>query len=265
MNFGQPIFQVEGRTIPEVWEEAVARVYHKGIPAPTEYNPKEKSRDCTMIMVVNEPLAEPRIHRGALISGSKFYQEYTEEVLDGINDHHIYEGKLPYTYHQRLFDYTLQDSYKKPQLQGTGIDQVNYIVKKLAESSFSRRAQGITWNPSSDPNRDDPPCLQRIWCRIYSVDGIDRLVMNTHWRSRDAFNASFLNMYALTLLQKSIADQVQEKTNRQLEVGQYIDVSDSFHIYERTLPDVERFLKAKEKLPWNKRTWTTKEFNEKTR
>ncbi|MHA1713375.1 MAG: thymidylate synthase [Candidatus Ranarchaeia archaeon] len=260
----RPVFKVEARTLPEVWEKAVEKVYSNGVSIATEYDEKEESRDCTMIMVIDDPLAEPRIHRGALISGAKFYQEYTKEVLEGTNDHHVYEGKLPYTYHQRLFDYTLEDSYRKPHLQGTGINQIEYIIEKLSRFGFSRRAQAITWNPSSDPHREDPPCLQRVWCRIYPFKGVHKLIMNTHWRSRDAYNASFLNMFALTLLQKRIAEGVQKKTGQHIEVGQYVDISDSFHIYQRTLPDVDRFLKALTKMPWSQRTWTTQEFERKT-
>ena len=264
MVSGPPIFKIQGKTLPEVWEKAVAAVYEHGVPIATEYNPDERSRDCTMVMVIEEPLSEPRIHRGASISGSQYYHEYTEEVLEGVNNHHVYEGKLPYTYHQRLFDYTLEDAYRRPALQGTGINQIEYIVEKLSSSAFSRRAQGITWNPASDPHRDDPPCLQRVWFRLYKLNQVDHLVMNTHWRSRDGFNASFLNMYALTLLQQRVADRIQKRINRPVKIGQYVDVSDSFHIYERALPDVERFLNAVKNLPWEKRTWSTDEFEKKS-
>ena len=78
----------------------------------------------------------------------------------------------------------------------------------------------MVWN---DEHPDvGPPCLQMIWCKV--IDG--RLELHTHWRSRDAYAAAPMNMWALTNLQKIIAERVGVK------VGQYVDTSESFHVYE---------------------------------
>ena len=72
--------------------------------------------------------------------------------------------------------------------------------------------------------------------------------MNTHWRSRDAYRAAFMNLFGLTSLQKYIADRITEKTGEKIEVGQYTDISDSYHIYGESFSDFrERFLKIIEK------------------
>ncbi len=255
-----PVLLVKGRTLPEVWEAAVIRLSEEGIRIATEYNPDEQSIDAVMVMVVEEPLAEPRVHCGATVGSLAFYDEYVAEVLDGLNNVEVYEGKLSYTYHQRLFDYTAEDAFNRTELKGTGVDQLEFVVEKLAAAPYSRRAQAITWNPFYDPDRDDSPCLQRLWFRIYQEKDERFLAMHSHWRSRDALHAAFLNMYALTLLQKRVAEHISEKLGKDVKVGQYVDVSDSFHVYGRTQDSLDRFLKTARTLPPERKQWTTKQL-----
>ena len=79
-----------------------------GLDIKTEYDKAgdPMSKDCTMIMVVNEPMKEPRIHR-AFPGGLEDLEVYRQEVVFGIHDHWIKpeEGKWTYTYHQRLTNY----------------------------------------------------------------------------------------------------------------------------------------------------------------
>jgi thymidylate synthase len=49
-----------------------------------------------------------------------------------------------------------------------------------------------------------------------------------------------MNMYALTLLQRMIADKIGVK------VGRYVDDSDSYHVYDRNFKSLERFASAVE-------------------
>ena len=60
--------------------------------------------------------------------------------------------------------------------------------------------------------------------------------MHTSWRSRDIFRAMHMNMLAMTELQRKIANKLG------VEVGSYLDFSNSAHIYERSYNDVERFI-----------------------
>ena len=50
-----------------------------------------------------------------------------------------------------------------------------------------------------------------------------------------------MNMLAMTELQRKIAEKLD------LEVGVYLDFSNSAHIYEKTYADVERFTKVVER------------------
>ena len=57
------------------------------------------------------------------------------------------------------------------------------------------------------------------------------LNLNTHWRSRDGYKAWFMNAFALTDLQRIVAEEISEKLGDEVSVGRYVDISDSFHIY----------------------------------
>ena len=66
-----------------------------------------------MIMVINQPFSEPRIHLG-FPGGPEDLEKYRQEVVFGIHDHWINpkEGKWTYTYHDRLFNYHLPENSK---------------------------------------------------------------------------------------------------------------------------------------------------------
>jgi thymidylate synthase len=69
--------------------------------------------------------------------------------------------------------------------------------------------------------------------------------MNLHWRSRDAYKAAFMNIYAFTELQRLIADTIAEKREEEVLVGKYTDISDSYHIYGNDFEDFKkRFLRS---------------------
>lgn len=212
---------ISRKSIGQAWEAAVLHTWEHGSILETEYG--EKSRDVVGCIEVLEPLSQPIVHKAVFAWHRR--KGYTEEVLRGVEDHRI--GKdWWYTYHQRLFNYPAgSDGYPEAPF----VDQIEYIVEKLKEKPFSRRAQAITWSPVHDAWKDDPPCLQRVWARV--VDG--KLEMHSSWRSRDLWKAWWLNVYALSKLQKLIADRLG------VEVGRYIDMSSALHIYERDWDQVE--------------------------
>jgi len=245
-----PTLYVSGKTLPEAWEKAVLACWEKGISIKTEYDKPgdPPSKDCTMMWVVEDPFLEPRIHR-AFPGGLEDLEIYRQEVVAGVHDHWIApeEGKWTYTYHKRLFAY---------EIEGETIDQIDYITEKLSRAGHSRRAQAITWNPKLDPPTYDPPCLQRVWCRLLADEkGTLILNMNTHWRSRDAYKAAYMNVFALTDLQRAIAEKVGSKMGRPVRVGRYADLVDSFHIYGSYFNEFQGFLNLVQKRSFEDRTW----------
>jgi len=250
MNGNIPTLTVSGRTLPEAWEKAVLACWSEGVAIKTEYDKPgdPPSRDCTMLWTVEDPFAEPRIHR-AFPGGLEDLEVYRQEVVEGVHDHWICpeEGKWTYTYHKRLFAYDIE---------GQTIDQVAAVVDRLARSGHTRRAQAITWNPKLDGPTEDPPCLQRLWFRMLEDDaGGLVLNMNAHWRSRDAYKAAYMNVFALTDLQRVVAGRIAQKTGRAVRVGRYADLCDSFHIYGSYFHDFEGFLRMVEKRSFEDRTW----------
>jgi len=241
-----PVIKVEGKTVAEAWEKSLVELWEKGISIRTEYDAPgvKESKDSSMIMVIREPFAEPRIHLG-FPGGIEDLEKYRQEVVSGVHDHWINpeEKKWTYTYHDRLCNYSIPGAPEKKT-----VNQVDYIIEKLSESSFSRRAQAVTWIPFYDPGTYDPPCLQRVWCRILKSSGGLRLVMNVHWRSRDAYRAAFMNIFGLTCLQEFIAGKISERTGEKVTAGQYTDIVDSYHIYGDSFEDFQkRFLNMLER------------------
>ncbi|MBD3256526.1 MAG: hypothetical protein GF383_15630 [Candidatus Lokiarchaeota archaeon] len=112
------------------------------------------------------------------------------------------------------------------------VNQIEYIIEKLKESPYSRRAQAITWRPLIDPYHFDPPCLQRIFMRV--KDG--KLLMQTTWRSRDLFRAWEANVNGMIHIQKMVANELGVK------IGHYLDFSNSLHIYGVSIPEVKDML-----------------------
>ena len=256
-----PVLSVHGTTLPEGWEKSVLAVWERGGRYPTEYDKdgEAPSLDVTMTLEIEKPFEEPRIHR-AFPGAIEDLEKYRLEVVEGVHDHWIRpeEGKWTYTYHKRLFDYQVQeDLHSAGDGPFAGVRQIDYIVEKLSIVPHSRRAQAITWMPTLDPKTDDPPCLQRVWCRLAEGrEGGLFLNMNTHWRSRDAYKAAFMNIYALTDLQRLLAERISERMGRPVHVGRYVDITDSYHIYGSYLEEVEeRFLRSIRDRSFEQRTW----------
>ncbi|MDD5547652.1 MAG: thymidylate synthase [Candidatus Pacebacteria bacterium] len=263
---------VQGRTLPEVWEKSLTETWNKGVPVKTQYDqPTDPpSRDVSMVLVIEEPFAEPRIHK-SFPGGLENLEIYRQEVVEGVHDYWINpeEGKWTYTYHQRLFNYLASIRGDKNKVLNlltpektpvNAVNQIQFIIDSLAKSPFSRRAQGITYMPSYDQGTEDPPCLQRVWCRIvYGENGEWVLNMNTHWRSRDAFKAAFMNIFALTDLQRYIAEEVSKKAGRPVKIGRYADMIDSYHVYGSYFKDFEGFLESVAKRSFESRLWDSNE------
>ncbi len=256
-----PALSITAHCLPEAWEKAVLAVWDNGLAVKTQYDKPDDppSRDATVMITVANPFNEPRIHKN-FPGGPEELEAYRQEVVAGIHDHWIdpAAGKWTYTYHERLFAYTpvenLRDANTPKPFQR--VDQIAYIVDALAACDHTRRAQAITWMPTADPKTVDPPCLQRIWCRL-ARDEQGRFVlnMNTHWRSRDLYKAWFMNAYALTDLQRRIADRLSEKLNSPVRVGRYVDISDSLHIYGSYIRDAQIEIEKMRTTPFVQRSW----------
>lgn len=285
MNSQIPVLRAQGNSLAEMWENSVVELWHCGCRIRTEYDDKDdagnfvhpSSIDATMLMTCWDPASEPALHR-AFPGGLEDLEEYRLEVIEGIKDHWTADPDDPedhrwrYTYHQRLRRYKCYkrtNRSRKP-IDGTSVryvqrelvhvDQLAYMIEKLAKSPHSRRANAVTWMPWEDPDDEEPPCLQSIWCRILEDDqGIWWLNMNVRFRSRDAFDAAFMNVWAFAGpqgLQGWIADEISKRAGRPVACGRYCDLSDSYHIYgKRSKVFEESVIADLERRSFEDRTW----------
>jgi len=259
---GIPVLHAEGDCIARAWENAMLALYQSGCDIKTQYDKPEDppSKDATMIFTVEDPLAEPMIHRD-FPGGFEELQEYVMEVCEGIKDHCVRDPgdagdtRWEYTYHQRLF------GYEVPTLGP--IDQIEHVCRQLADTPYTRRAQAVTWKVWEDNRCYDPACLQSIWCRI-TAEGKQRLLsMNVRFRSNDAYKAALMNAFALVKLQEMIARRIAELSAAPVKLGRYCHMADSFHIYGFNLAEFEgRFLGAIEKRTFEQRTMRYEDVRE---
>ncbi len=213
---GHIVEVARGNGVAEAWERAVSLVWAEGHTFLHE-DRGDQYRGRPMVIEIPQALGEPRYHRMILALPSDI-ESYIQEVVAGSKDHLIDltdPHKWHYTYHERFTSYTVPG--------GEPINQVQQLLDHLAAAPNSRRAQAITWKPWYDSAESDPPCLQRLWCLVQE----GRLNLHTHWRSREALLASYMNMIALTTWQAMWAKQLG------VEVGHYLDFTDNFHVYER--------------------------------
>ncbi|MFW9972339.1 MAG: thymidylate synthase [Candidatus Odinarchaeota archaeon] len=311
------VFFISKKNVGDAWLSTIGHVLFSGDNIKTEYDRPEDppSKDATVLIEITEPFSSPIMRKDKILKiKSKFNNSYEvygcladtyligsiqsgyiEEIMEGVNDHLLYESDVsfPYSYHDRIYNYapfSLEDTIHKnydlkivnndfvkghqkllkaekveitPEaniwrlkngvefdldkkisdqigfeeipialLEFPRINQINYIVEKLKERPYSRRAQAITWRPLVDPFHIDPPCLQRIYMRIKE----GKLMMQTTWRSRDLFRAWEANVNGMIRIQKHVAEQLE------VDIGHYLDFSNSLHIYGNTIPEVKDML-----------------------
>ena len=166
-----------------------------------------------MTFVAENPLEEPMISK-LFIGDPRSLEQYTQEMLDGILDFEVERGNWEYTYHQRMEK------------------QIPWIISELKRNPDSRRAVVVIRN-ESDLNTDSPACLQILQFMIRG----EKLHCKVVFRSNDATKASFMNAYALVMLQKRIAEAVG------VSVGSYTHRANSYHVYERDYDMFEGYIK----------------------
>lgn len=257
MDGNIPVLFVEGEGLAEAWEKSLLAVYEQGCDVKTEYDKADDppSKDSSMTIVVRQPLAEPMIHKD-FPGGPEDLQEYVLEVIQGIKDHWVRQSadksgdtRWEYTYHQRLFGYTVPG-------MDTVYDQIKLLVDKLVRTPYTRRAQAITWKVWEDNFCYDPACLQSIWCRMLQDDRGDWFLnTNIRFRSNDAYKAAFMNMFAFIQLQQHIAGTISKLSGKNVNLGRYVHQADSYHIYGSYLKEFRnRFIQALQTRTFAQRT-----------
>jgi len=244
---GTAVILISARTIPSAIYKAMEEVLARGYRIRTQYDRRDArgdyidppSLDVSSAIEITQPFGQPRFPKSSCVEIGKYIaetcwgvkdhlvlnqEELKEKLARGIFDEKA-ETHWPYTYHQRLYAY--------PSSKGRRINQVEKMLERLAEDPLTRRATAITFVPEIDQYmKGDLPCLQRIALRCTEErTGKLYLHMNTHWRSRDLFNAAADNIIAMTFWQQEWAGELSKRMDREVLVGKYKDFADSLHIY----------------------------------
>jgi len=194
---------VRGTTLPEAYHKALIALYEEGEVSDCG-DWKTTQKELSMTICVEKPLCEPLISK-CFIGGPEELEQYRQEMLYGILDFEVAKGNWAYTYHQRYEN------------------QIPFIIEDLKRNPSSRRAVMLVRDNSFDMGSDDPACLQHI--QYFVRKG--KLDCEILFRSNDACKATFMNAFALIMLQQMIAKELG------LEVGTYTHRANSFHCYEK--------------------------------
>ena len=193
---------VTGSTLPDTYHRALLTLHKNNMELPCpDYGTNQK--EASMTMHVQTPLAEPMISK-LFIGDPRSLEQYRQEMLDGILDFEVERGNWEYTYHLRMKD------------------QIPWVISELGRNPDSRRAV-VSIRSDEDMHTGSPACLQNIHYLIR--EGM--LHCKVLFRSNDATKATYMNAFALVMLQKRIADTLG------VTVGTYTHRANSFHVYER--------------------------------
>ena len=198
---------VKGSSLSEAYHLALKALHenHDITPCP-DYNTNQKEASVTF--VAENPLEEPMISK-FFIGDPHSLEQYRQEMLDGILNFEVARGNWDYTYHQRMEK------------------QVPWVIGELKRNPDTRRAV-ISIRAEDDLNSESPACLQTLQYLVRN----GKLHCKALFRSNDLTKATFMNAFALVMLQKKIADAVG------VPVGSYTHRANSLHVYER---DYEMF------------------------
>lgn len=200
-------------TLPEAYHDSLCALHKFGTESPVpDYSTKQKEISVTMQIL--HPLQEPMISRLSF-GGPRELEQYRQEMLDGILDFEVQRGNWAYTYHQRMEK------------------QLPFIIRELRRNKDSRRAVIDVRDWLTDSESADPACLQHIQYFIRD----NALHCKVLFRSNDACKAAFMNMFALIMLQKRVADELG------VEMGTYTHRANSYHVYKRDYALLDEYAK----------------------
>lgn len=208
-----PHISVNGNCLTDAYHNALVALLEEGdvVDCPDW---DTQCLEASATIVIQDPLREPMIS-GLSICDPLSLEKYRMEMLDGLLDWAVPAGLEPYTYHMRIGS------------------QADKAVEELTRCRDSRRA-AITLRQTWDYDLSDAPCLQHIQFMIRG-DTLQSFVL---FRSNDAAKATFMNMFALAMFQKKIADALN------VPVGGMVYTANSFHCYQRDWQMLKGYVRA---------------------
>jgi thymidylate synthase (methanogen type) len=124
--------------------------------------------------------------------GEQSNNEYVNNFLNP------YKGDFTYTYGERICNY---NSY----------NQLDAAIKTLQTEKLSRQSVIVIWNPKTDNDMSDCPCLQHI--QFYFGDK-DNFTMKVLFRSNDWYGALLSNLNGLKSVFKLVGSKIDAEPKR---------------------------------------------------
>jgi len=220
-------FRVEGKTIAETWLKVLDTVLKWGEIKPTEYGVRQKEA-LDVIAVVNS--------QGNLPEWLPVKKEEIEAYCKNFFGREK-PSSVDYTYGERLFSLEFTSvnpkTVEKAARESEAVfNQIEWVVSKLKEKPYTRRAIAVTWRHERDSQSENPPCLVEI---VWNVKQ-GKLYQTCTFRSHDIYRAWLFNVFALRRLQEEIAERLG------LQPGSLIVLSVSAHVYESNWEEAERLV-----------------------
>lgn len=113
-----------------------------------------------------------------------------------------------------------------------GIDQLEWVIKRLKNDPNDRRVVLSMWDGGNDPiladkGCKDIPCNTQIYFRImWNEEGLPELCMQVNCRSNDVLWGAYgANAVHMSMLQEYLADRIG------VGVGWYSQMSFNYHVY----------------------------------
>ena len=233
-----PTISVNANSIAEGWHKAVLGCYEQGlrIETPKQRDGMPLGFDAHITVNVRDPLSDPQKHVYGIHDDDRGLMQYKLEVSHGIHDGWKKDPNNPndtrwgYTYHERFSD------------------QIPFLLQKIF-NDFEKKGRATgrdyffsIWRPEEDSilEQEDPPCFQNGQFRLIpDSKGELHLSYLTHWRSRDLMKAWNENNVAQAELHQLVAQKISNRLERKVSVRNYIDTSNSLHIYGAYLKELE--------------------------
>lgn len=219
-------FQIEVNQIADGWETLVKKIMEEGKDINDERGSLTKEVLNTLVTIrdplgkkrsknndENDMFEDIRIPTGYFWKGEKL-KIYSEQFISDDKQGFVY------TYGNRL------------RAHFEGIDQIQVAIDRLKNCTESRRSISVTWDPTTDTQVDEVPCMILVDLKIRG----GKLYTTGLWRSHDVYGAWFPNAVGLAYLTKYAADQLG------VEVGEITIHSISAHIYEVNFDDAKKTL-----------------------
>ena len=215
-------FQIYETSVFRAWVKILDSILKFGSMKFSEY--EEPQKEVLNVMVtINGDLGNYEIEDDFLKYFSrKDFENHISQVLNPEKP-----KSVEYTYGERIFKHRF------------GKNQLEYLVKKLSEAPYSRRALIVSWDHEIDQKTKNPPC-------IIGIQGIITGNYYSHTaiiRSNDMYAAWPLNIVGQIELAKKIVEEINKRCDANYSLLNVTTISISAHIYQHDFEKAERVVR----------------------